>query len=187
MNDEITAGRARGRRWLHGAAILAIMVSIALLTAACGNGGASAAPGASPSPESTYAKLLAYARCMRSHGVPDFPDPSSNGGFDINGNKINIHSGQVQAARKACQGLLPNVGQSGQSQAQNAAKALKFARCMRSHGLPDFPDPSSNGSFHMSASSGINPKSATFQKAQHACQSIMSGQGEISISGQAGG
>jgi hypothetical protein len=175
MNDDIGGGRVRWRGWPRWPGILAAAVCIALMTAACG-GGTSAGSGASPSATSTYAKEVAYAQCMRSHGVPKFPDPDSNGNFDINGNSINLHSAQVQSAQKACKSLAPNLAQSGQSQAQNATLALKFAQCMRSHGVLKYPDPSSNGSSHISASSGINPQSPAYKKAQQACQPIMTGQ-----------
>jgi hypothetical protein len=175
IHDDIGGGRVRWRGWPRWPGILAAAVCIALMTAACG-GGTSAGSGASPSATSTYAKEVAYAQCMRSHGVPKFPDPDSNGNFDINGNSINLHSAQVQAAQKACKSLSPVLGQSGQSQAQNATLALKFAQCMRSHGVLKYPDPSSNGSSHISASSGINPQSPAYKKAQQACQPIMTGQ-----------
>jgi hypothetical protein len=77
---------------------------------------------------------------------------------------------------------MPNFAQSGQSQAQNVAQALRYAHCMRSHGVPNFPDPNSNGAFHFSIKSGINTQSATFLAAQRACQSILPGIGQ-----QAGG
>jgi hypothetical protein len=154
--------------------MLAAAASISFLTAACGGGGATAGAGASPSAASTYAKEVAYAQCMRSHGVPSYPDPDSNGQFDLNGATINIHSAAYQSAQNACKSLQPALP--GQSQAQNASKALKFAQCMRSHGVPKYPDPSSNGSFHISVSSGINPQSPTFKAAEQACQSLMTGQ-----------
>jgi hypothetical protein len=169
MNNDTCGSRVRWRGWPQGAAILIVIVSIALLTAACG-GGTSAGSGASPSATSTYAKLVAYAQCVRSHGVPNFPDPSSNGAF--NASSINLHSAQVQSAQNACKSLQPNLGTSGQSQAQNVTQKLKFAQCMRSHGVPNFPDPSSNGKFQISKS--INTQSATYKKAQQACQSITS-------------
>jgi hypothetical protein len=172
MNDKLTGGRARWRGWPQGAAILIVMVSIALLTAACGGSGASAGSGASPSATSTYAKLVAWAQCMRSHGVPNFPDPSSNGAF--NANSLNLQSPQMQSAQNACKSLQPtNLGTSGQSHAQDLTQKLKFAQCMRTHGVPNFPDPSSDGAFHISIKS-INTQSATYKKAQQACQSIMS-------------
>jgi hypothetical protein len=48
--------------------------------------------------------LLAFAHCVRSHGVPNFPDPNSQGGFDLAGTGINSHQltpAEIAAAR-AC-------------------------------------------------------------------------------------
>jgi hypothetical protein len=172
MNNDTGDSRGRWRGWPRWAGLLAVMVSIALQTSGCG-GGTSAGSGASPSATSTSAKLLAYAQCMRSHGVPNFPDPSSNGAFNASG--INLHSAQVQSAQNACRSL-SQLGPSGQSQAQDVTQKLKFAQCMRSHGVPNFPDPSSTGAFHISVKT-INTQSATYKKAQQACQSIMPGPG----------
>jgi hypothetical protein len=58
---------------------------------------------------------------------------------------------------------------------------LKFSACMRSHGLPDFPDPtvSSDGGLQLSLgdkrNSSLNPDSPVFQSAQKACQSLTPG------------
>ncbi len=52
----------------------------------------------------------------------------------------------------------------------NLAKELKFAQCMRSHGVPDFPDPNKNGGF--SGTSTVNPSSPTFQNAQSTCMQL---------------
>jgi hypothetical protein len=96
MSDD-TGSQVRRRRWRRMAGFLAIAAGIALLASGCGGGGTSAGSGASPSPASTYAKLIAYAQCMRSHGVPNFPDPNSNGEF--NGNVINPHSPRCSQPR----------------------------------------------------------------------------------------
>jgi hypothetical protein len=182
MHEKITGGRARWRGWPQGAAIGIVAVSIALLTAGCGGGGgggggAAAGSGASSSATTTYAKELAFAQCMRSHGVTNYPDPGSNGVTGINGSTVNLNSAQGQAAESACRHLLPDNGQLSQAQQQqNSAVALKFAQCMRSHGVTNYPDPGSNGATHISPSSGINPQSPAFQRAQQACQSIMPGQ-----------
>jgi hypothetical protein len=176
MNDD-TGDRRQWRELPRWAGILAAIVSIAMLTSGCG-GGASAGSSASPSPASTQAKLIAWAQCMRTHGVPNFPDPNSHGVF--NGNVANPQSAQVQSAQRACKSLQPNIGQSGQGQAQRAAQALRFSKCMRAHGVPNYPDPNSSGNFHISRSSGINPQSPTFQSAQRVCQSIMPGLGQQS-------
>ncbi|MBV9382841.1 MAG: hypothetical protein JO242_19535 [Streptosporangiaceae bacterium] len=110
---------------------------------------------------------------MRSHGVPKFPDPTSQGTFQItSGQGVNINSPQYQNAAKACQSLAPTLGG---TPAQNKAAALKYSSCMRSHGVPNFPDPQPNGGFMIGANNGIDPNSPQFQSAQQACQKYLPG------------
>ena len=128
---------------------------------------------------------LAYAQCMRAHGVPAFPDPNGQGGFAINGGPgtgLDPGSATFQAAQRTCGKLLPDGGHpTAAQQAQMMAKALKFSACMRSHGITDFPDPQSapGGGIAIrisakgGASSDLNPNSPLFQAAQKACQGIM--------------
>ena len=130
---------------------------------------------ASPSQSATVsgeAEALQYAACMRSHGVPDFPDPTvQNGsvGFSITaGDGVDQNSPQYQSARQACSSL--RGGGTANSGSGNLAKELKFAQCMRSHGVPDFPDPNKNGGF--SGTSTVNPSSPTFQNAQSTCMQL---------------
>lgn len=79
---------------------------------------------------------------MRAHGVTDFPDPNSSGGLPKHqvadaGNNPNFNR-----AHRACEHLLPNSGQPTQAQVQQAWNDMRnFARCMRSHGVPNWPDP----------------------------------------------
>jgi hypothetical protein len=127
-----------------------------------------------------YADMLKFARCMRAHGVADFPDPSANGTISVNG--LNPQSSQFEAGAKDCRKLLPNGGQpTPAQQAQALAQALKFSQCMRGHGITDFPDPQSvpGGGIRMSlrASPGsdLDPGSPLFDAAQKACQSFMPG------------
>jgi hypothetical protein len=109
---------------------------------------------------------------MRSHGVPGFPDPTSNGMF-VNNGSFNSDSSQFQAASKTCRHLLPNGGQLSQSQRQQrTSQLLKYVRCMRSHGLPNLPDPTSSGGLNL-AGTGIKPSDPRLQSAQQACQSLM--------------
>jgi hypothetical protein len=78
---------------------------------------------------------------MRRHGVPNFPDPDSNGSIAIvsgtsHGRSVGIdtNSAQFKKANQACQRLLPNGGRADpQESAREREAALKFARCMRSH------------------------------------------------------
>jgi len=174
----------RGRDRIRRAGLLAVALAVAgVLVAGCSGG--SADPGvagvssATPSPSQSAtvsgeaeAEALQYAACMRSHGVPDFPDPTvQNGsvGFSITaGDGVDQNSPQYQSARQACSSL--RGGGTANSGSGNLAKELKFAQCMRSHGVPDFPDPNKNGGF--SGTSTVNPSSPTFQKAQSTCMQL---------------
>lgn len=126
------------------------------------------------------AAMTKFSSCMRSHGVPNFPDPSAQGGISITPSMgIDPGSAQFQSAQTACQKLMPK-GQapSPAQQARMQANALKFSACMRSHGLPNFPDPTFSGggvSLRINARSGIDPSSPQFQAAQKACQKDLPG------------
>ena len=167
-------GRAgnRGRRLRRGGSIGAIAAAVVIAAAAC-----SALPG-SPSGSVLYQEALAFSKCMRAHGVPNFPDPGSNGQFS--GNGIDKQSPQLQSAAGACQSRLPGLNPAA-ALAQGRTQALRFSRCMRAHGVPNFPDPSvkSHGSgvaitIRMKGGSGgIDPRSPQFQAAQNACRSIL--------------
>lgn len=155
---------------------------------------------------------LHFVQCMRQHGV-DLPDPSADGSIRIGGG-LNGSSGAggpsqsgpggldpssptFQAAQTACQKYAPDGGRANatpQDIKANQAKGLKFSQCMRSHGLPNFPDPQSNSSggstFQQSGGPGakngsgavmsingetftFDPSDPAFQKAQQACSSIL--------------
>jgi hypothetical protein len=88
---------------------------------------------------------LAFAKCMRSNGVPNFPDPQPGGGalFSVAG--INPLAPAVKAAQAKCQKLIgggpPGPGSQTHPSAQTMAKLRRIAECMRAHGVPQFPDP----------------------------------------------
>lgn len=87
-----------------------------------------------------FQNTLKFSECMRSHGVANFPDPTSSGGIEINSNSgINPGSPEFQAAQKVCQKYLgPRPTATQQAQAER--RALAFGACMRAHGVPNFPD-----------------------------------------------
>lgn len=168
MNDG--AGRSYGRERQAGVIAAAIT---ALLTAACGGGG-----GGSPvaTKLTAYQKALAYAQCMRAHGVPGWPDPNSRGNFLIT--HISIGSARFTSANKACEHLDPVTPLTPAQQRTAAARALKFVVCMRAHGVPNFPDPIDNANgimFHPPA--GVSSKSQQFRSAQTACRNLLPGGG----------
>jgi hypothetical protein len=123
-----------------------------------------------------------FAACMRRNGVPSFPDPSSRGDLTIGpGSGIDPDSPAFKKAQEKCSKLLPNGGQpTPQQAAQAREQALKFAACMRKHGVKDFPDPTfSAGRISIRIKGGpgsdLSPRSPVFQAAQKACQSNLPG------------
>jgi hypothetical protein len=156
------------------AATVVATAAMALLAVACGssppstgadappNAGGTAATGGVAAPGGTAStggsassQLVAYSQCMRSHGVPNFPDPTGAVPPKGGARQFGVSSSQLQAAETACQHLLP-TSESFQQQVQQCEttgdcpqavvhQALtimrQYAQCMRSHGVPNFPDP----------------------------------------------
>jgi hypothetical protein len=145
---------------------------LTLLAAACGgsSGGHAAQLGASTS----QSRAVSFARCMRSHRVPNWPDPNADGVFDkskLTTQLLSAGPARVQVAQSACQHLMPNGGR-GPSAAraqQVTAQGLAFARCIRSHGVRNFPDPDNTGRIPDPATAGIDQSSPRFQAANQAC------------------
>ena len=133
------------RAWPPAARTLAASIAIGgltLLMAACGGSHSSSSGGGS-----TYDQARAFAGCVRTHGVPLWPEPESSGRFDkskLAPHQLGVGSSQVAAAERACKTLLPTYSATTQ-QSDVVAQALRFSRCMRAHGATSFPDPRSNG------------------------------------------
>jgi hypothetical protein len=90
-----------------------------------------------------FRQALAFARCMRQHGLPAFPDPqlSGDGGIAQRFPRgVGPNDPKVKAAQQACRQYLPNGGQVQRPSPQEQQEALAFARCMRRHGI-NMPDP----------------------------------------------
>ena len=131
------------------AAAIIAAAGLALLTAACGGSpsatgsGGSSKAGRSASPQSA---AVAFSGCLRSHGVPNFPDPSSSAEIPKEtAQQLGVSSSQLQGALNACQHLLPDTGNVDDNPAELHrwwSQMLHFARCMHSHGVPNWPDPS---------------------------------------------
>src|SRR6185312_9666674 len=135
------------------AAAIIATAALALLTAACsgspsstGSGGSTNAGGPANSPSTNSQKALAFSHCVRARGVPNYPDPGSSGGIvKETAQQLGVSNSQLQAALNACQHLLPNTGNVDDNPAalhQWWSQMLDFARCMHSHGVPNWPDPS---------------------------------------------
>jgi len=144
------------------------VAALALLASACGGSPASQVARLGSTTVSTQssssaspAGALAYSSCMRSNGVTRFPDPDSSGAIPKVGlQQLGVGASQFQSAESACRHLVPTGGSLQQREVQCArnddcspallrqwlSAARKLARCMRSHGVPNFPDPSSDSS-----------------------------------------
>jgi hypothetical protein len=174
----------------------AALACLALLAAACSDGSPNSSAGAGSPAPSGSSGALAYSRCMRAHGIRAFPDPNAQGGINLNagpGTGIDPSSPQYQAADQACKSLMPP--QSPLTPAQQAAmKAgnLRYAQCMRAHGISDFPDPNSQGQLQIKAQPGsdLDPNNPRYQSANTACQHFEPGGGKggsLSTNGGGGG
>ena len=158
---------------------LASAAVLSLLAAGCGGGSsppgvanvASSTTTATTAPNSQSA-LVSFSQCMRTHGVPSFPDPQRFVGGNV---KLTIHQlDPSRAALNACGHLLPTRGgtpDSGQQTRRQLADELSFARCMRSHGIPNFPDPSAQGGLTvaMVQAQGIDVHSPTVLHVVQVC------------------
>jgi hypothetical protein len=186
--------KCRPRRGFRASlALVGVVATIGLLAAACGGGsknpGAASASsttttvapsGSNASGETSQSQQLQLAQCMRSHGVPNFPDPSPGGGQlnAISAAGINTQSPTYQAALQACKKYTPAGNITPAQSAAENAKGLEFSQCMRSHGVPNFPDPitgPTGGQAINMSGTGIDQNSPTYQAANSACQKIVPG------------
>ena len=172
---------------LHiGPVVAALGAAGCLALAGCGS--TDAASGTTTDPGTPSGKspqqALQFAQCMRAHGVSNFPDPTGQGIQIAPGSGINPQSPAFQRAQNACKQYLPNGGAPPVTSSQDTAAALAFAKCMRAHGVPDFPDPLTTAPSSPPAGavaiidlrgmafelgSGINPRSPAFQQAATDC------------------
>jgi hypothetical protein len=174
------------------AGVIIATAGLALLVAACGGSGSS------PSGRSTSSGSgIDYSTCMRAHGVPNFPDPDSTGSLPKpDAHHLGVSSPRLRAAQHACQHLLPNYGRAINAgsiskcmMADDCPQALveqvlteerSFAQCMRSRGVPNWPDPviDSQGRpvFAISISKdGFNPYSPPIWARGNDCSHLMPG------------
>jgi len=158
--------------------VCALALVLALVASGCGGG--------SPTGDSSGSDpdAQAYSACMREHGVPNFPDPDSEGRIKItsgerNGHTfgVDVNSPQFKKAQKICQKLQPNGGAPNkQEQAKEQQSLLRFSRCMRSHGVPNYPDPTFTGDGGIKMSmrgTDVNPNSPQFAAAKKACKGFL--------------
>ena len=161
MNDSTRIMRLAWAATPRTVAASFAMAALVLPAAACGGSPSSAGSGGSPAVEgpARSPSAVAYSACMRSHGVPRYPDPDSSGQVPkTDAQLLGVSTSQYHAAQEACLHLLPRGGSLQQQEhqcmqnsdcppamvQQMLAADRKLARCMRSHGVPNFPDPTTD-------------------------------------------
>jgi hypothetical protein len=166
------------------ASVVLLVATAAVGVAACG-GSQNPSNSGSSGGSAAVTGAVRYSACMRSHGVTNFPDPhvSRNGnhrsiGIDLNPSIVS--SPAFKSAQKTC-GYLVQAQTSGSTGAQQQAEAdalLAFARCMRAHGFPSFPDPNTQGqawTLAMLTNAGINLKEPAVRPTALTCTSVTHG------------
>jgi hypothetical protein len=160
---------------------IGLLLALALAVAACGGGderGGVASLGDGKATSTTSAggsqderqADLAYARCMRQHGI-NMPDPK----YDANGRtEWQLPSGmrkddpKLKAAQQACRQYRANGGEAQRPNPQQQQEMLAFARCMRQHGI-NMPDPTPDGRVDMRGIKREVRESPKFKAAERAC------------------
>lgn len=174
--------RARPPAARTAAAIIAT-AGLTLLAAACGGSPSSAGSGGSPSlgGSASSPSVFAFARCVRHHGVPNYPDPGSNGPMP-NGSvqqfaqQLGVSFPRLRAALDACVNLNPKANGQGSQPltAQEQRDYLRAARCMRLHGITNLPDPTfPGGHVNFTIPSSMDTTSPRFTQALRTCQKLI--------------
>jgi hypothetical protein len=83
-------------------------------------------------------KAVKFAECMRANGVPHFPDPGSKGETNFG---VDVSRDVWLKAVDACKALKPPGALSSKRTPKEQSATLRFAQCVREHGVKDFPDP----------------------------------------------
>jgi hypothetical protein len=173
---------------MHTVKTILAATGVALLAAGCGSSSHNPSTTTNAQSPQTFASVAyKHAACMRSHGVPNFPDPQ----VTTSGNSVSIRqvlpqsvadSPRFNAADKACRGLVP--GLQNESPAQQAAQQhahaqdlLAFTQCLRGHGLQGFPDPTAQGqlTLEMIRAAGIDLQAPSVLTAAKACVGVTHG------------
>jgi hypothetical protein len=207
VNDEAGGRRLVRRMWWPRAGLLAIVAGAALLTAACGggstapqvaslgnstDGGANSAGGGNGGGSSAAAgsgnatQLVdEWATCMHSHGDPNQVDPSIDSDGDIEITMTNVSeelSAEAHDSSGPCGHFLVTAsaalrGGRPAPKAPSLAQQLKYAECMRAHGVPKYPDPNGSSETYIG---NLDPTGPVFVNADTVCSKET---GEISSSG----
>jgi hypothetical protein len=178
--------RVIGGRAAVGVGLVLVVVLLAGLAGCSASGGAGAATTTTSGQQDAAAVWRELVRCARANGMPNLPDPQ----IDSNG-RANFPNGTPDppaSVRRACQAIYDRLPPSARGEETrppaDMQALLRFARCMREHGVADFPDPDAEGNFRApSGSTGLSPNSPSFQRAEQACRQLDPNKGARSQQG----
>ena len=165
------------RRLVGGRAAVGVGLGVVLLLAGLAGcsatGGAGAATTTTGGQQDAAAVWRELVRCARANGMPNLPDPQ----IDSNG-RASFPNGTPEppaSVRRACQSIYDRLPASARDEAArppaDMQALLRYARCMREHGVADFPDPSADGNFHAPAGSR-GAKNPNLERANQACRQL---------------
>ncbi len=151
-------------------------VVVAVLAAGCG-GGSPGAPSGASSTTTAQNGALAFARCMRSHGVQGWPDPTSTGAFDkAKVRALGVSRSRLTSSSLTCSKLHPLDGRpEGQTiTLADQADYLRASACMRAHGFPSFPDPTfQNQRVSANVPASLDQDAPKFKRAAATCTKLI--------------
>ncbi|HWX75656.1 MAG TPA: hypothetical protein VNZ05_10135 [Solirubrobacteraceae bacterium] len=159
--------------------LIATLSAACMLAATCSLVACGSAPSSAATQSEKEADFAKFARCLREHGVEAKQEGA--GQLSIGGKGAPANPNALEAAQSACKRYAPRGRKESLSPAQRVAAeeaALKFAQCMRSHGV-NVPNPTfstSGGGFAVrlrGGAGGVRPDAPAFQAAQKACQGFL--------------
>ncbi|MEA2471724.1 MAG: hypothetical protein QOE38_2723 [Thermoleophilaceae bacterium] len=163
---------------------LAALAMVALIGAGCGS---NARPDTGTASSGAHKKLTArdkavkFAECIRAHGVSDFPDPDAKNQFEYG---VSVSPAVWKRATTFCKDLQPPGTLSSKRTPKQQSAAIRFAQCVRDHGVRDFPDPVSGEPLidttkipSSNRPGGMTILNAATQKCGHVLKEAAGGQG----------
>ena len=181
------AGTNAGRPGVIPAMALGTVAALVAVSA-CGATGRGGSPATQAGTDGSEAAVLReFVDCVRAHGVPDFPDGSidSHGVVSFPDSAPRVPDSAVNACQVFYNRLPPQPAGSPPVPPQLFQELLSFARCMRSHGVPDWPDPSPNGIFFLDSRLIAAGKQGTYRQVRVCEQANPGVSGHFSV-GQGG-
>jgi hypothetical protein len=180
----------RRQRRIRSAAVAAAAVAVILIAAVAilvSRSGGTGGPAANAATGSDRSALLWHnlTECLRKHGHPGFKDPvikaDGDPDFGAQGLLVKRALPSLSVACRAELAALPPAARD-RTTAAELHKMVLFSRCMREHGLSDWPDPHADGTFPLNNRLIALGKSGTATQ-MRACLPLMGGNGKgITIS-----